>query len=219
MIITIFTYNREEMLAQRLEDFKYIKTLVIDDASDYDVYKYDSTLTYSAPAHGGKKLFFKQWQTALHLLEDTEEELYIFTPDDFSNLQTDKIEEIHKQLNASGPYVVNIINDGRTIQYIDIAPEPKQIIGEKFFKVGFTDCGFFCNRATLEAIGFSIPDVPSSRFINNENISSGVGQTLTNLFYSLKIPIYLPLKSLAYHGAHPSKMHPEERLRNPLISR
>jgi hypothetical protein len=31
--------------------------------------------------------------------------------------------------------------------------------------------------------------------------------------------MYTPKKSLAFHGDHESKMHPEERKKNPLISK
>jgi hypothetical protein len=70
----------------------------------------------------------------------------------------------------------------------------------------------------LEKIGFSIPNVDPKRFVRRTDISSGVGQTLTQLFNRQKVRMFKPTNSLACHGEHESTMHPEHRTLIPLKS-
>jgi len=56
-------------------------------------------------------------------------------------------------------------------------------------------------------------------WVKNPNLSSGIGRSLTFDFKNGNVPMYIPVDSLAIHGDHESQMHPEERKRNPLISR
>jgi len=134
---------------------------------------------------------------------------------DLSKKYLIKIKEIHEQ-HKSHPYVYNIVNDGRDCSWNKI--QPVQIDNETY-KVGFTDCGFFCNRKVLELLAFKINPIPESRFFHNEFASSGVGEQLTRRLNALKIGIYKPIKSLAFHGDHESVMHKELRKKQPIISK
>ena len=78
-------------------------------------------------------------------------------------------------------------------------------MGDKY-SIGFVDCGFFCNRETLEKIGFFMKQPPRDWFNRGENISSGVGMMLSKRMHTAGVKIYKPKKSLAYHGNHESKM-------------
>jgi hypothetical protein len=85
------------------------------------------------------------------------------------------------------------------------------------YRIGFVDCGFFCNREALERIDFSLGSLPVDWF-KYENRSSGVGMLLSTGFSSTRVKMYKPKKSLAFHGDHESKMNPQERKETPLIS-
>jgi len=49
-------------------------------------------------------------------------------------------------------------------------------------------------------------------------MSSGVGRQLSIRLRDLKIPIFTPIKSFAYHGDHESLMNPEVRKIHKIIS-
>lgn len=209
--IFIFSFNREEMLKKVVEKVKGYEYLIIDDDSDF--YLEDSR--FYSWTHYGKKEWWKLWNRALILakFDYGNRDLFIFTPDDFLDLNIEKIFELHEKYK-DGPYVYNIIRDHRDYcwnykKVIDIDGETQQI--------GFVDCGFFCNREVLEMLEFKINPIDPKRF-KNKSISSGVGEQLTARINKLGIPIYRPVKSLAYHGTHPSVMNPEARKATKIVS-
>lgn len=50
------------------------------------------------------------------------------------------------------------------------------------------------------------------------NRGSFVGEQLTRRLVNLKVPIFTPIKSFAYHGDHESLMNPEVRKIHKIIS-
>jgi hypothetical protein len=209
LMIFIFSYNREEMLRQVLTDIKGEAFLVLDDGSDFQT---ENMVKFP---HEGKAGFWKKWAFAFKTAEATNDEFFIFMPDDFTDLQMGDILMLHEQ-HKHEPYVYNIINDGRDSSWM---PFKAIQTNEHTIQVGFTDCGFFCNREALKMLNFRINPIDPNRFKLKKNISSGVGQQLTNRFTRHGVKMFKPVRSLAYHGDHPSQMHEDERKINPLISR
>ena len=197
----ITAYDRPEMLKKVVERFR-----------EYDIEPviFEDGVTFP---HRGKKGFWKTWDEILKHAEQNVADLYIFTADDFLDLDIDRIIEIHNDFDK--PYVYNIVNDGRW-QSWGYFRKQEPIDGHEL--VGYCDCGFFCDRSALEFTGWKINQPNPNRWNKNPNMSSGVGQYLTGKFIN-NVPMYKPIKSLAYHGDHESKMHPEERKKNPLTSR
>ena len=196
----ITAYDRPEMLKQVIE---HLNSFGIDPIV------YEDGVTHP---HRGKQGYWKTWKEILRDCTTVKADLYLFTPDDFQDLDIDRIKELHK-LHKARPYVYNLVNDGRVKCWTGI--EPKAINNETEL-IGFTDCGFFCNYEALKAIKFDFAE-PSERWLKKD-LSSGVGMNLTRAFNQAHVNVYRPYKSLAYHGEHESKMHPEERKNNPLIS-
>lgn len=209
-MIVIFSYERQQMLTNLLTELSGYHPIVIDDGSSFKL----PLSEFHQFEHGGKENFYKLWQYALSLTYKSKDDFYMFLPSDFQKLYLDKIFMIYNKLRHE-PFVCNIVNDGRITCWNSYRPIPLQ---NGLNQVFFTDCGFFCNRSALENIEFNINDVPKERF-NRANISSGVGQQLTYLFNKNNVKMYTPLQSLAFHGEHESLMHPNERLKNPLISK
>lgn len=210
----ITTYDREEMLTKtvkHLNSFGIIPTIK-DDGSDYPI----KLPQYFRHKHRGKKRYWETWFEMFNQCRASSAELFLFMPDDFEDLCVNDMIRLHNKYKSE-PYVYNIINDGRLYEWNRILPSP---VNMETIRVGFTDCGFFCNREALESIDFTILAVNLKRWeIYGEQCSSGVGQQLTQRFNQNRVAIYKPVLSLAYHGDHVSKMHEEERKRNPLISR
>jgi hypothetical protein len=194
---------------------------LINEVKDYDYTIIDDGSSFTLPTnfhqfnHGGKAKFWRMWDYALRMLKDDNSDIFIFTPSDVSNINIDKIIERHNQFKHNA-YAYNLINDGRKNCWNMIKPFK---VDEHTLMVGFTDCGFFCNKNLLNRIGYYVNEINPYRFINNTSISSGVGQQLTFRMLKAKCLLYTPIQSLVYHGNHESLMHPEERKKNPLISK
>lgn len=197
----ITAYDRAEMLKQVVERFREF---------DIEPIIYEDGVTHP---HRGKKGFWQTWDEILKDCKENEADLYIFVPDDFLELDIEKIKQIHNEIGK--PYVYNIVNDGRW-QSWGYFRKQQPINGHEI--VGYCDCGFFCDRGALEETEWMIKQPNPKRWDRNPNMSSGVGQYLTGKFMHT-VTMYKPVKSLAYHGDHESKMHPEERKKNPLKSR
>jgi hypothetical protein len=161
----------------------------------------------------GKHGFWKQWQVAFNFCLENKDELYIFMGDDFLDMDWQRVKETHERFKHE-PYACNLINDGRTQCWNNFKPIK---VDEKFMQIGFCDGGFLCNFEALRKLNFTMYETPI--YTTQPNRSSGVGQQLTTRFNKTGVKMYLPIKSLCFHGDHESKMHPQERLKNPLISR
>lgn len=203
-LIFIFSYNRKEMLESLIFELesKNCDVIVIDDGSNF-VIKHENKILFP---HQGKLFHWKRWNAAFQTAMQSDYKYFGFLPDDFSNVDLDFV-------FPQSPCVLNVLNDGRLKNWNNI--EPIDFGG--FYKVGFTDCGFFCQRESLERIGFYVYKTLMQN--KREFASSGVGLQLTNRFNKEIIPIFTPKKSLAFHGDHESKMHPELRKIEPLISK
>lgn len=199
------------MLRQVVEELKGEEFIVLDDGSDFDIESLDCN--YVRFEHVGKEGFWRSWNYALNLCKESNDEFFMFTPDDFTNLDLKRIKKLHNQFKSKA-YIYNTINDGREQNFIHT---PVFNVDDETINVGFNDCGFFCNRLALEKLNFEMKQIPASRFVQ-EGISSGVGQQLTQRLYSAGVPMYKPIKSLAFHGEHESVMHKQERKLNPLKS-
>lgn len=192
MKVIITHYNRPEFLRKQLNELKDHCVTVIDDGSTCDLSFVDDLIRFP---HIGKKGFWLIWNKALQVAKYSHEEVIMFAPDDFINFDLQAIEKLDLDNK-----VYNIINDGR-----------KSCWGEN----NFVDCGFIASKKSIMKINVN---KPPNNWFNQENKSSSVGYQLTKQFKSLGIEMITPTKSLAFHGNHESKMHPKERLKNPLIS-
>ena len=210
-MIYLFSYQREEMLKGILKELKDEEVTILDDGSDF-IINHPNVLRFK---NGGKAKFWEKWFIALKLAEGTDDDFFLFMPSDYSDIDLVKIKEIHTELKGK-PYVYNIVNDGREMCWNNTKPIQ---IDEDRIQVFFTDCGFFCNRLALERIEWKMRVIDLARFARRKDISSGVGQQLTQMFNIARVPMYKPVKSLAFHGDHESTMHKEHRKQIPLISK
>lgn len=215
--ISIFNYEREDMLHIILDEIDAFLDAQTDITIDYTII--DDGSSYVHPKmvkfeHGGKAEYWKRWDYTLKSLKDTDYDAYIFIPNDIMKIDFETIVKYIKDYKDK-PYVLNITTDDRTTCW-----NTRQMIriNGSINKVFFTDCGFICSYAALEALDFRMKTIDPNRF-SKPNISSGVGQQLTQRFNDKDVPIFMPTYSLSYHGTHLSLMHPNERKHNPLVSK
>jgi hypothetical protein len=211
----ITTYEREEMLCNLVEHLNSFDIIPIikDDGSTYEI----NLPQYFRHEHRGKDGFWLTWDEMLKDCKDKETsrpnaDLFLFLADDFKDLDVKRILELHEKYKDS-PYVYNILNDGRSGHWTGIQ---ERQVDEQTIMCGMVDCGFFCNYSAIMKLGYYMHS-PTKQW-KDKGLSSGVGMMLSKRFMRSRVLMYKPVKSLAYHGTHESKMHPEERKRNPLIS-
>ena len=209
----IFSYQRPDMLSRLLDE---VTGIVIDDGSEYDYSPFIKRCDYHRLPHGGKELFWNTWNYALDLCKESVANFFLFLPDDVYDVDLKTIHKLHESLKSE-PYAFNYLNVGHTTGWTPIKPKSVDIDGFSAIECGFVDCGFFCNREALELLGFELERIPMNRF-KSDKISSGVGHQMSRRLWKKGVKMYIPEKSLAYHGDHESQMHKEERKNNPLIS-
>lgn len=214
-MILITSYQRKTQLLSLLKSLQG-NIIVVDDGSTYDPTRHLQYCEYYRFSHKGKVGFWMQWQYMMELAQESDDDWFLFTQDDVSDIQLDKIKQICESIE--GDYAFNFMRRGSKRGWTNIKWEDVTIGGVQCQVCDYVDCNFACSRGALERIGFDMKPVDPRRF-ERKNISSGVGQQLSQRFAWRGVPMYVPQTSLAYHGDHPSLMHPQERQRNPLISR
>lgn len=188
---------------------KGMLSTLLNELKGYDVHIIDSEETY------GKENFWIRMKEAIEVCLNSKHNFFMIMPDDVCNVDLKRILGFSK---TSSRFVVNLTNDGRTRcwggnpkRFRDITYE-----GHKYIHVDFCDCGFISNRLTLN--GMRIYPV-SKTWFDRPDKSSGVGHQLSKTFRSRLTPMYIPEKSLVYHGDHDSVMHYEERKKTKLVSK
>jgi hypothetical protein len=65
-------------------------------------------------------------------------------------------------------------------------------------------------------LNYRLDEIPKSRWKNNPNLSSGVGQQITLRLFNLGYGMYHTKTSMVIHGSHESKMNKVERINTKL---
>jgi hypothetical protein len=145
------------------------------------------------------------------MAKESNEDEFLFLQDDVENVQVEKIKQATECLDEYG---FNIMRRGSPLRgWTQIRTKPVTLNGIECFQCGYVDCIFATNRKTLEKIGFKMNPISPYR---REDLSSGVGEQLSQRFAKAEIPMYFPKSSLAYHGDHESKMHPNREVNNMI---
>ena len=208
-MIIVFTYNRLEMLRETVKPLKGEKYTIIDDGSDHEE-MLPNTIKIE---HQGRAGFIDVFNFAFEICKNTDDDFFMFMPDDYTEMNIPMVRELFEQFKGQ-PFIYNMVKDQRESCFM---PTKNFMVDDFTENVGFTDCGFFTNRATMELLKWKLNPTSLKRFMNPAR-SSGVGEQLTIRLNQMNVPMYRPGKSLAFHGEHESVMHPVERKKNKLTS-
>ncbi len=217
-MITIFSYNRQLMLLNLVRELRRKlpdeRIVVIDDGSDFDPMLFVHICEFHRLVHKGKEQWWKNWQYAFDICKESGDDFFAFMPDDWWDIWVDDIMQIHK--DASGAYAFNFYNNNMKQSWTKMQEKEVDLFHVEATECGFVDCGYFCNRETLESINFKQPYISMINFYK-PNASSGVGRTQTHEFEKNGVKMYRPKVSLIWTEQHRSMMHPEERKINPNL--
>lgn len=194
-MIFITSFDRPAFLLRLLKELQGESVTVIDDGSNYNHDEHLRYCDYYRVSHKGKTGFWVNWNFMLQLAKETDDNEFIFLPDDIYDFDIERMRKDYK---------------GGALNVLDVGAD------RGWTPKGYVDCGFMCNRGVLNALEWKIDPIPIGRF-RNPSISSGVGEQMSYRLWLRGIPMYLQ-GNYAHHGAHESKMNRLERIRNPLIT-
>lgn len=217
--IGITTYERPRMLKLLLDDILREKNnynfiiKILDDGSyqNYSFLKEYENIKYIRQPHLGKRNFWLTVTRLYCMFKGYRYDYIYHFADDFrlkENYFRDTI-KIWKSIKDERKIVLNTLSIKRkNTGWINFKP----IKRKHYSQTQWYDVHFMSDYRYLNVIKYT---VPNTRFW--ENGSSGVGYYLTKLINNLEYNIYQTNQNFIGHGTHESKMHKEERKKNPLI--
>jgi glycosyltransferase involved in cell wall biosynthesis len=223
--IVITTFNRPKMLYSLLDQIekqtkdKKIKILLLNDCSTekYELSNYDLIKINFCP-NKGKKLFWEIIDLSFKVCKKIDSKYFVYLQDDlklcdnFFNELKNKYENIKDDKKIS----LEFRTDNRTERPNWNNFEP-QIVGD-YIHSNWVELDFICEKKFFDVLEYKINEISKNRWDNNPNLSSGVGQQLTQRLLNLGFNMYHTKKSFVGHGDHQSKMNEEERKITKLIS-
>ena len=229
--ILINTYQRPELLLDLLKD---IKSYGKDFSLDILVLEDKSAVNYSKPLaflkqnfksfyhkrtsyHFGKQGYWQIIKFGYRYFKDRKINYFIHLPDDV-RLVPDFFSEAINRFNAIMDKVIalNILNDGRLSQrnWVRFSPVRVTANGYNYYHTNWLDLCLISGKDYLTALDYTIHPIK----VKSSKLSSGVGRQISRRLVTAGKSIFLVDRSLVIHGNHPSKMNPEVRKKNPLIT-
>jgi len=226
----ILTYNRPEQILQLLQDIVVessvheVEVSVYDDASSSDYASVKELLKdkgwsyIRSDKHHGKKLFWSWVGKVYSDQRGSKAQFFVFLPDDV---------RLCRDFVTNCVAVWNEIGDRRKIAMTlkaDTRLQKSNWTGIKprkqgrVWHTGWVDGDIFCTAEYLKVLGYSCPEVASTRWDRNADLGSGVGQVLSVELHRQGRSMWCSDRSLTVHSLLGSKMNPDERRKNPLRS-
>lgn len=238
ILIWINTFERSRQLKNLLNDisnqinkFK-IKIMVIDDCSISD---YITTLKefegkldieyFKVSFNHGKRQYWKLCNYALTKIKESfsDYDYYIKLDDDCRLVNNFFIRciNIWENITDKKKICLNFRLDSRegTPVWTNVLPKRVIINNIPLYLAQWVDMDFMCTRKMFNVLHFKIDPQNDKRWENNPNMSSGVGRNISLRLYRKRYNLYLTTESLVIHDHHDSKMNPDERNNNPLVTK
>jgi hypothetical protein len=238
ILIWINTFERPQELSVLLNDIHQsthdfnIKILVMDDNSKVDytesINRFSGKLNISfmkMTSNHGKKLYWRLCNTALSYIQKLESnyKYFIKIDDDFRLVDNffQRCINVWESIQDFRKIGLNFVVDDRLekTNWSKFKPQLTQFSKIDVYKTQWIDMNFFCTRSLFQVLEYRIREQSPLRWAKNEKASSGVGRDITSRVLTQGYNLYMSTESLAIHDHHESKMNPEERRDNPLITR
>jgi glycosyltransferase involved in cell wall biosynthesis len=223
--VLITTYNRPEMIYKLLDDIdrnkKNYKILVavFDDGSTekLDLSKRDVIKIGMYP-NMGKKKYYVTYNATFSFVKNIKSKYFIYLPDDVSLVDDffDESKRLYESITSPKKICLSILTDDRVNKSHWGYKNPKDL-GE-VLQTQWNDLCFICEKNFFELLDYRVNKISEKRWVNNSNISSGVGHQITQRLNGSDKFLYHVKNSLVYHGIHESKMNKGEREKNNLIT-
>jgi len=236
VFIYIKTYNRRSHIKALIKDIVSntgdyrIGLKVYDDGSthDYSVVKkhlLNNKWDYVRFAkNNGKK---RAWRVSNEIYKDAKRrnsKYFMILPDDIrlcSNFFNKAIGMWSSIPHANKAAMVLAKDSGRNTEkgpgpcWTNTAPIR---ISDDVWETAWVDEMFISEKKYFSLLNYQVNKIPSKRFLNNNNISSGVGRQVSMRMRDKKHRLYCVDKSLVRFSECKSEMNPREREANPMVA-
>lgn len=223
--ILITTYDRGDMLYDLISQIenqkgsKNILIVVFDDGSKQN-YNFNNTNVKYIKffPNQGKKRYWKIINGMFNYVRHINSKYFIQIPDDIKLIDNffDSAARQYESINDPNKICLSILTDGRVYRHnwtnfnsIDMG---------EHIKTQWNDMCYIATKNFFNELNFKIDEIPLSRWNNNPNLSSGVGQQISLKLHNKQKSMYHTKTSLVIHGAHESKMNYQERINKPIIT-
>lgn len=224
--VIITTFNREKMLKVLLDDIfkckKYkILVTIFDDGSvePYDLSNYDVKYIKYVKNNGLKKLW-KVIDDTFKYCKNIQSKYYVYLQDDlrlkddFFEKSVTIFESIPDDKKIS---LVTLLIDSQKNQPKWTGISPTEF--DEYYKCQWCELIFICKYNFFQTLEFKMNPINPLRWEKNPNSSSGVGRQISQRLLSLECNMYQVKNTLASHGDHESKLLPELRKNEKLITK
>lgn len=222
--VLITTYNREQLLANLLSDLEReargldVRLVIVDDAST-PVYTPRTDLPAELirmPSRNGRLNYWKTVNAGLVRL--TSPDYFVMLPDDVRLTKGffHRAIETFVSIRDERKICLSVSLDGRETKPNWTNSKPvERVFGQvRVWQTQWNDLAFIAPGSFLRIIGRINPRPPGY-----EAASSGVGRDISLRLHRLGYSMFHTDRTMVLHGDHPSVMHPEVRIQEPLIAR
>lgn len=224
--VVITTYNRPEMLTELLKNIEIEKknykilTIVFDDGSDRSIdYSKFNVKKVGTTKNMGKQKYYQLINNTFKYIKNINSKYFIYLPDDVKLVNNffDEVKRVYELINDHKKICLNILTDDRVdrTNWTNF----KTIDFGEYLQTQWNDLCFISEKKIFDVLNYKIDDIDQSRWINNPNLSSGVGQQISVRLNNGGYKMYHTKKSMVQHGNHESKMNKLEREKVNLITR
>ena len=236
--VWINTYDRPDELDALLsdivrdkEDFK-IKVFIFNDCSKKDytgvIKKYEQALdmfyTRETSNHGKKK-YWKLCSKAIRKICSGDEKFDYFIKVDDDGRLVDrfirKVINVWESIKDNKKLTLNFRVDSREGKKVWTNFKPRLMKGNKYpiYLSQWVDMDFICEKEMFARLGYRLRSQPERRWAYNPSRSSGTGEDISQRLVSSGFRLYMTTETLVIHDDHESIMNPEERKKNPLLTK
>jgi hypothetical protein len=197
-----------------------ILVVVFDDCSDQkaDLSNFNVKRIGMIP-NMGKKKYYKLFNATFKYIKNIKSKYFIYLPDDVKLTDNffSEIKRIYESITDLQKICLSILTDDRVTRR-NWTNFKTNDFGE-YYQTQWNDLCFISERRFFDVLGYQIEPIDEERWINNPNLSSGVGQQISIRLNERGYKMYHTKKSMVYHGNHQSKMNETERVKVNLITR
>ena len=225
LCVIITTYNRLVELKKLLDDigknnFNNVKILIFDDGSEenYDLSEYNVKYIKYLKNHGKTK-FWKIIDQIFKSCKNIKSDYYFFLQDDQripSNFFEKSI-EIYESIKDPNKISLELRTDDRISNSNWTKFDPVDM-GE-YVQTQWVELDFVCKYNFFQKLNFEIKPIESTRWDKNPNLSTGVGYQLSLRLNDCGMSMFHVKNTLISHGESESKLFPELRKKQKLISK
>jgi glycosyltransferase involved in cell wall biosynthesis len=223
------TFNRVMLMERLISQLNAaalnckLTLLVFDDGSednpvvDWGRYQNIQNGQISSFSNHGKKMYWSLVNKIFASMKETVADYYIYLGDDLEvgGDFFDKTINLWNAIDDPRKVSLNLLNDGREECWTNFKRKKMSFNSKDVYLSQWLDMVMMVSRDIFD---YQLYEIPLSRWDRYPLLSSGVGSQLSSRLLSDGWNMYQTIESHVFHGEHQSKMNPEERALNPLVS-